>query len=298
MKNVKPELIGKSLENERDISINLNSTLFNDALKKQLNIFYSIYILSISDKNDSLETLDTLKLYRNFYATKFNGVRFLFELFLTSLEVMSQKNDQEKNELVFSLALSERINFHSMNKGILALDPSKIDYISAVKNDKQGYINFLNKYSKISPLIPDDIEVFFLVDNLTLLINQKGKEFKEKFGFKYYRYNKLNYGNIMENNKKLKILIEKIREASIFSPTITSGFLRKIYSGVSNESHPTFSTIEDFDKFISKDEKEKTDLIFNARNNYDAFLKVIGVLMDVLYKESRDKEIENLNYIA
>jgi len=297
MKKIKPALTGKSLENERDIfSLDLNSMLFNDILKKQLNIFYSIYILSISDENNFLENSDALKLYRSFYNTKFNGVRFLLELFLTSLEIISKENDQEKNSFVFSLAVSEKINIHSMNKYILTLDPLNKDYISAVENGRQNYIDFLKKYSKISQLVPDDIENFFSTNNLNLLSSRKEKDFKSNFGFKYYRYSKVNYGNVIKDNEKFQILIEKIKKVGIFLSIITTDFIKNVYTGISTETHPTISTIEHFNTFIFKSKKEKIHMVFNAEENYDAFLKIIGVLMDVLYKKSRIEKIENFKY--
>ncbi|MCK5412957.1 MAG: hypothetical protein KAI57_01140 [Candidatus Pacebacteria bacterium] len=297
MEKIKPSLIGKSLENERDtFCLNLDNILFNDILKEQLNIFFSIYILSISDQNDSLEDSDGLELYRFFYNTKFNGVRFLLELFLTSLEIVSKASDQEKNNLCFSLAVSEKINIHSMNKDILAFDPSNINCINAVKNGRKNYIDFLKKYSKISQLVPDDIENFFSTNNLNLLSSRKEKDFKSNFGFKYYRYSKVNYGNVIKGNERFQTLIEKIKKIGIFPSVITTDFIKNVYTGISTETHPTISTIEHFNTFISKSKKEKIHMVFNAKENYDAFLKVIGVLMDILYKELGNKEIKDLKY--
>ncbi|MCK5084192.1 MAG: hypothetical protein KAQ64_00870 [Candidatus Pacebacteria bacterium] len=243
-----------------------------------------------------MENSDALKLYRSFYNTKFNGVRFLLELFLTSLEIISKENDQEKNSFVFSLAVSEKINIHSMNKYILILDPSNKDYVSAVENGRQNYIDFLKKYSKISQLVPDDIENFFSTNNLNLLSSRKEKDFKSNFGFKYYRYSKVNYGNVIKDNEKFQILIEKIKKVGIFPSVITTDFIKNVYTGISTETHPTISTIEHFNTFISKSKKEKIHMVFNAEENYDAFLKIIGILMDVLYKKSRNEKIENLKY--
>lgn len=294
MKNFKPTLIGKSLENERNYYSNLKTNLFDDLLRKQINIFFSIYILSINDKNNVIENQNTLELYRNFYATKFNGIRFLLELFLTSLEVFSREDDLGKNNLAFSLALSEKINIHLINKRILALDPSNNNYLEALRKDQQNYAAFLSKYGKISPNIPNDIEDFFNQQGLSA--NDKKFEFSNKFGFKYFKHSKLNYGNIMRDNRTLKELIEKLKAINIFPPIIDQGFLLNMYSLISGEMHPTISIIESFEKFISGNKEEKEKIIFNGQENIDAFLKVIGVLMDALYKSSRGESLKNLKY--
>ncbi|HEV7702198.1 MAG TPA: hypothetical protein VGO63_02015 [Candidatus Paceibacterota bacterium] len=297
MRDIKPSLIGKSLEEERDFYLNLNGDLSTEVLKRQINIFFSIYILSISDENDSLDGVDTLKLYRSFYSTKFNGVRFLLELFLTSFEIFSQENDKEKNMLTYSMAISEKINIYSINKDILLLNSSNDGYKKTLKDGERNYIDFLKKYGKISPLVPDKIENFF-PSGQNLLTYSKESEFYKNFGFKYYRHSKLNYGNIMRDNEKLKALIERLKRANIFSSVIDEGFLRNIYFLISGEMHPTISTIEHFETFISKykNKSEQVKIVLDSKDNYDAFLKVIGILMDTLYKEQRGISLENLNY--
>lgn len=298
MKDIKTALIAKSLEGDRDIYLPIQKDLATDLLKRQLNIFFLIYTLSISDENVVLDKNNSLLVYRAFYGTKFNGVRFLLELFLTSLEILSKKTDAEKNYLVASLGLSEKINMHLTNKEILSLNPVEPNYIAAVEEGKKNYTDFIRKYGKISPLMPDEIEVFFSPENEGLLRANKERQpnFIGTFGFTYYKHSKLNYGNVIEQNPQLKKLVTKLKNIGIFPQSFDIGFIKKIYSLVSGVAHPTISTIEDSEKFISKNPDEKIEIIMNTKDGHDTFLKVIGLLMDVLYKESRGMDIKNPEY--
>lgn len=298
MKDIKTALIAKSLEGDRDIYLPIDKDLATDLLKRQLNIFFLIYTLSIPDENAVLDKNDTLAVYRAFYGTKFNGIRFLLELFLTSLEILSKKTDAEKNYLVTSLAMSEKINMHLTNKEILSINPAEPNYVAAVEEGKKNYRDFIKKYGKISPLMPDEIEIFFSPENEGLLRANKDRHpnFIETFGFAYYKHSKLNYGNVIEQNSHLKDLILRLKTMGILPQSFDVGFIKKIYSLVSGVAHPTISTIEDSERFISKNPDEKVAAILNAKDGYDTFLKVIGLLMDVMYKESRGMDIKNPEY--
>lgn len=297
MINIKPTLIGKSLENERDFWFqNMdNKELYMQILKTELNIFFFIYILSITDEKDVATDTDTLSLYRKFYSTKFNGVRFLLELLLSSIEIFSQETEQEKNNFVFSLALSEKINGYSINKDILALDPLNDAYRETLSKDKRGYSAFLSKYGKISPLVPDDMDTFFPSNEPNLLSNRKGSESFAKFGFRYCKNNKINYSDIINNSQKLKDLIEQLQGANILALAVDSVFLRNMYSLLSGISHPTFSAIELSENFISQKSPDQVKICLNDQDTNDALLKVIGVLMDALYKDFRGEKSLNKN---
>jgi hypothetical protein len=297
MLNIKPVLIGKSLENERDFWFqNMgNEELYMQVLKTELNIFFFIYILSITDETGVATNMDTLSLYRKFYSTKFNSVRFLLELLLLSTEILSQKTEQDKNIFVLSLALSEKINGYSINRDILTLDPSNKAYIETLAKDRREYSAFISKYGKISPLIPDEIDTFFPNKEPNLLSNRKSPEFFTKFGFRFHKNNKVNYSNIINKNQKLETLIKQLKGAGILSPTIDNIFLRNMYSLLSEISHPTFSAIQLFENFISQNPSERAKTCLNDQDVNDALLKVIGVLMDALYKDFRGEKSLNKN---
>jgi hypothetical protein len=304
MKELKTELIGKSLESERDYFLNniTKKDLYIQILKRNLNIFYSVFILSIKSKDNFLENKDTLSLYREFYAIQFNTLRFLLELFLFSTEIFSQKTDEEKNYLVHSLALSEKINTHSIDKKIFEIDLLNKRNRNKIEENKQSYNNFLKEYGKISPLVPDDIEFFFPEDKNkpNPLRNRKKKEnlnFCDEFGFNYFKHNKLIYSNIIENNKKIMYLINRLQKVNMISSIINPVILKDIYSLFSIKSHPTIFAIGNFENFISKNNEEKIKIIENDKNNDDTLLKVIGILMDVLYKDYRGGKFENLEYV-
>jgi hypothetical protein len=72
--------------------------------------------------------------------------------------------------------------------------------------------------------------------------------------------------------------------------------LKKSYSLFSGETHPIFSALESFEEFISKPEQDKQRLIKNREDIIDTLLKVIGILMDAVYKERRGYSLARLSY--
>ncbi len=147
MQNIKVELIGKSLEQERDYLLQETSIIHKIVLQRQINTFFSVYFLSISaQENKNLQTSeDILKLYRTFYHTKFNGVRFLLELFLVSLYIL---DDETKSDYkAFSLCLSERINEHKeVDLYMMQINPNKKEHIEKIKKNESELPLFLNKF--------------------------------------------------------------------------------------------------------------------------------------------------------
>jgi hypothetical protein len=55
--------------------------------------------------------------------------------------------------------------------------------------------------------------------------------------------------------------------------------------------------IEDFEKYVSSPNDKKLSSIEKLSEQIDTFLKVIGILMDALYKDFRGYNLEKLVYV-
>lgn len=282
--------IVKSLEAERDwYNKNTDAKKLNEkVVLMQLNIFYSVYSLSFIEDNATPQTIKTL--YRDYYETRFNGLRFLIELFLTSLEIMTREDDAAEYALVYALALSEKINNFLIDSRLLATSPEKEGPLKTLSSDINGYHAFINAYSKPSNKIPEEIEDFLPGHRADPRKNRKKEEasFKDEFGFTYFKVGKLNYGSIIQENKEIDNLFNYLHEEHIFNNHITKDILRDLYSIFSTETHPTISSIEDFEGFIGKNEGLKADYVKQRKEQRIVFLKAIGILMDTLYKNRRN----------
>lgn len=299
MQNMDIIKIIKSLESERNWYLqNSQANKLNEkVILMQINIFYTTYTLSLFDEEG--RPPQTIKsLYKDFYTSRFNGIRFLLELFLTSLEIATKENETNEYSLIYSLALSEKINFHALDRRLLQTDPTNADYLATVKAGIQGYSAFLQQYKKPSNKIPDSLEAFFPTALSDPLRYRKSGEssFVDEFGFPFYRQGKLNFGSIIQNNPEIDNLFTYLREEKIFNANINKKILRDIYSIYSNEIHPTISSLEMFEGFISENEEKQSATIITKRGQNETFLKVIGILMDTLYKNRRQAEIKASMY--
>lgn len=290
---IKVANIGKSIEQERDFwhkGVKIEG-IHMTVLQRQINIFLSIYILSMSS-DDEIKWIekDTKKQYISYYQTKFNWVRFLFELFLTTLEILNKASKRDRDYLAFSLCLSERLNEHiELDLYILDIDPKNPAYLAKVQKNEQEFPKFLGKFMPKWVTVEQDLWV------LTKKVMGKDKSVANLW-FLYCKHNKLNYSSIVNDNELLGKLLDRLQKVWFFSKAIDRTYLRKIYFSLSNHSHPTVTTITEFEGFIWMKTDEKLKTIKRGRDEYDQWLRVMWILMDALCKEARGVGIETISY--
>jgi hypothetical protein len=295
MLNISTALVGKSLLEERDIYLDLlksnDKDLYTMVLARNINIFTTSYFLTLDDEEEVIDWKDTKSVYRKYYSTRFNALRYLLETYLTTLKLFATDSDN-RNNFVYSLALSEKILGHKDDKDILSFDNTNTNFIQTLKNNDTQYGKFNEHYGKISLLVPDSIEEYFIGGGSNPLNNKK---FQLTYGFKPEPSGKINYTHVIEQgDTKVKLLehFETLKNEGIFVQEIQFSILKIMYSLFSKEAHPTFSSIEIFEKYIANQNKES--LIKEKIHQNETFLKVLGALMDTLCKTERGASVTEL----
>jgi hypothetical protein len=293
--DISTALVAKSLLEERDAYLELlklnDKDLYTTVLVRNINIFTTSYFLTLEDEEDLINWGDTKSVYREYYSIRFNALRYLLETYLTTLKLFAT-NSENRSSLVYSLALSEKILGHKEDKDILSFDSTNSDFRKTLKNNDVEYTKFNKHYGKISPLVPDSIEDYFIGGVNNPLTD---KDFQLTYGFKPEPSGRINYTHVIEQgDTKIKLLehFELLKSVGIFANQIQFSILKNMYSIFSKEAHPTFSSIETFEKYLANQDKEL--LITNKIHQNETFLKVLGILMDILCKTERGVSISGL----
>lgn len=305
MFDISTSRIAQSLIVERDAYFDLlksnDKDLYTTVVVRNINIFTTSYLLTLDDEEDVVNLEDTKSVYRKFYSTRFNAIRFLLETYLTTLKLFSIK-PEDKDEFVTSLALTEKILGHMDAKDLYEIDNSNIDFKKALQDNDISYKKFIKlyNYKKINNLAPDSIDDFF-DKNHKNPFKRKDTTFKEKFGFEPVPAGKINYGNVIDQSPTKEIIVnhfELLKQENVFVKKLEYSILKNMYSLFSKEAHPTITSIEMFEKYIAN--KNKKELIINKVHQNETFLKVLGCLMDILCKTERAVEINELkkNYTS
>jgi len=297
MKDIKSVLVAKSLISERDEYFkDVNIDLYSQIIACNINIFTSTYFLSINNENETVDYNDTGFLYRKYFATRFSATRFLLELFLSTSDYFAKITLVEKNHYAYSLDLSEKILEHKNDLSILKFSPHNQSFRKKIIENQTRYNEFLCKYGKISPLIPDSIESYFIITPVDPLRKRNFKNgdvsFKSEYGFTFYSSGKQNYGNIIDQNAKLNDLFTNAHTEGLIDSNVDRSIFKIMYSLFSKEAHPTISSVADFERYISS--ASKKELIKSKIEENETFLKLIGMLMDILCKTERGANLTGI----
>lgn len=297
MKDIKSVLVAKSLISERDEYFkDVNIDLYSQIIACNINIFTSTYFLSINNENETVDYNDTKFLYRKYFATRFSATRFLLELFLSTLDYFAKTTLVEKNYYAHSLDLSEKILEHKDDLSILMLSPNNPDFSEKIKDNKKRYVAFLDKYGKVSPLVQDSLESYFITTQADPLRRRNpkngGRTFESEYGFTFFRDGKQKYGNIIEQSAKLNDLFTNAHTEGLIDSNVDRSILKIMYSLFSKEAHPTISSVVDFERYISS--ASKKELIKSKIEENETFLKIIGMLMDILCKTERGANLTGI----
>ena len=141
MLDISTALVAKSLLVERDAYFDLlksnDKDLYTKVLVRNINIFTTSYFLTLDDEEDVIDWKDTKSIYRKYYSTRFNALRYLLETYLTTLKLFAT-NPDKRNSLVYSLALSEKILGHKEDKDILSFDSNNSNFIETLRVKGSG----------------------------------------------------------------------------------------------------------------------------------------------------------------
>lgn len=256
------EKLLKKLENERNKTLTAlsNRKLVERFFRMQINIFTSTYFLALVELKDEID--DLASAYRIYFRLKVNAVRYLLELYLTTAHIaFSPKADRFRE--VYSLAISEKINIHKIDLELHQLSRNKQTQDKLDRN-RSEYTEFIKTFGNLSNRMPSSIDDFFT----------NGKPTQSSVscsGITYYKHGKINYTEEMKNN------------SSIIEPTKTHFLLA--YPLLSLETHPSISSLEDFEKFIGLDELHKKKEIQYKREQLKTLLKLVGEQMLFLIKD-------------
>lgn len=285
MINISSSNVLKSLEQERNIYHSLASnTLHNEVVASFVNVFLAVAVSSVYERRAQNPPLEAKELYKKFLTVKFYPFRFLQEIFLTTAEIFNT-TEEKRDQFIFSLAVSEKIIEYELDSLLLETDPGNCKLQEKLKANQVNYAEFIADFGKVSDLVPDNISDYFPIP-------KKEDEFIQNYGFKYNRQAKLQYGNVILQNRKVKITFEKLVEIGVLDKKITHPFFKNLYDFHSRDSHSTITSVLSFEKFIASTKKELL-IDAQARQN-DTYIKLVSLLMDVLCKMERGQDLEGL----
>ncbi|HEY6021382.1 MAG TPA: hypothetical protein VIY48_16200, partial [Candidatus Paceibacterota bacterium] len=223
----------------------------------QINIFFSLFALTLEDLDKDSLNGDLKKQYFAFVAEWYTPIRYLFELFLTTAHVLKEPTFGERYRTVLSLCLSERAYQHKIDLEIHRQEDNE-DTAKALINNQSEYQKFVTAFVDMSAFnLPEKIDD----------LKPEHSLFKS-FDLKYYSHAKINYKEEYKNP-----LVEESLKEFRLNP---EALLTMTYSLLSLDSHPTVRTLEKLDHFISWPTDQKIGSIIAAKEFNRTILRFVG----------------------